>query len=92
MNVAQPLLLSENRVFISASYGRGATMLRIVQESGNWQVAKLWPEGDRVNLRLRCKFSSPVLHEGYIYGLDEGIMVCLDPELPPAQRAEEESL
>src|SRR5690606_31618820 len=23
---------------------------------------------------------SPVLHEGYLYGLDEGILVCLDPE------------
>lgn len=80
VNVAQPLLLGDNRVFISASYGRGSVMLSIEETDGDWQVTKLWPEGDRVNLQLRCKFSSPVLYEGYIYGLDEGVMVCLDPE------------
>ena len=55
-------------------------MLRVEEGDGNWQVTRLWPEGERVNLRLRCKFSSPVVHDGYIYGLDEGIMVCLDPD------------
>ena len=32
------------------------------------------------NMNMRCKFSSPMLHEGDIYGLDEGILVCLDPQ------------
>jgi outer membrane protein assembly factor BamB len=27
---------------------------------------------------MRNKFSSPVLHEGFVYGLDESILACLD--------------
>ena len=27
---------------------------------------------------MKNKFNSSVLHNGYIYGLDEGILVCLD--------------
>jgi outer membrane protein assembly factor BamB len=80
VNVAQPLLLEGNRVFITASYGRGCAMLRIEQQDGRWQARRLWPDSDGGNLELRSKFTSPVLHEGFIYGLDEGIMVCLDPE------------
>lgn len=80
VNVAQPLLQGENRVFISASYGRGCAMLKIERQNGHWQAARLWPDEEDVNLELRSKFTSPVLHEGFIYGLDEGIMVCLDPE------------
>ncbi len=84
VNVAQPLVLSDDRVFISASYGRGSALLQIVRDGEKWRVgpddAPLWPELGEVNLKLRSKFSSPVLHDGFIYGLDEGIMVCLDPE------------
>ncbi len=30
--------------------------------------------------RLKAKFTNVVFHQGYLYGLDEGVMVCLDPE------------
>lgn len=80
VNAAQPLLLEGNRVFISASYSRGSAMLRIERSGGGWQVTRLWPDSNGGNLELRSKFTSPVLHDGFIYGLDEGIMVCLDPD------------
>jgi outer membrane protein assembly factor BamB len=32
------------------------------------------------NKLMRCKFTSPVLHVGFLYGLDEGILVCLDSQ------------
>ena len=38
-------------------------MLRIEEENGSWQVSRLWPEGERVNLHLKCKFSSPLLYD-----------------------------
>ncbi len=78
VNVAQPLVFEDGRVFISCSYDVGCAMLQVRQEQdGRWSVQSLWK---RPNLNLRCKFTSPVLFEGYIYGLDEGILVCLDPE------------
>ena len=32
------------------------------------------------NKKMRCKFTSPVAHRSFLYGLDEGILVCLDQE------------
>ena len=76
INVAQPLVLSDDRVFVSRSYDVGAgAILKITVEDGKWQWKKLWE-----NKNLRCKFTSPVLYEGYIYGLDEGILACIDAE------------
>lgn len=74
INVAQPLVLSDDRVFVSRSYDVGAgAMLKISMENGKWQFKELWK-----NKNLRCKFTSPVLYEGHIYGLDEGILTCID--------------
>ena len=39
------------------------------------QVEVLW-EG----MRLKSKFANMVLHEGTVYGLDDGIMTAIDPE------------
>jgi outer membrane protein assembly factor BamB len=74
VNVAQPLVLSEDRVFISTSYDVAAgAMLKITLDDGKWQVKELWK-----NNKLRCKFTSPVFYEGHIYGLDEGILACVE--------------
>lgn len=81
VNVAQPLVIGANRLFISASYTRGCALLELVHDGDTWSPPKqVWPESGETNLKLRCKFSSPVLFEGHIYGLDEGVLVCLDPE------------
>jgi outer membrane protein assembly factor BamB len=72
--VGQPLALPENRVFTSASYGAGAKMVRVgKKEDGTWGATVVWE-----NKMLRCKFSSPIYVDGYIYGLDDGILACVD--------------
>jgi outer membrane protein assembly factor BamB len=75
INVAQPLVLSDDRVFISSNYGVGCAMLHVSQANGRWSVQPLWR-----NTNMRCKFTSPVAHERFIYGLDDGILCCLDQE------------
>ena len=75
VNVAQPILFDDGRVFLSASYGVGSAMIQVSHEGDVWKVAGLWD-----NKNLRCKFTSPILCDGYIYGLDEGILVCIDPQ------------
>jgi outer membrane protein assembly factor BamB len=75
INVAQPIVLEGDRVFISSGYGVGCAMLKITREGDNWSVEERWR-----NKNLRCRFTSPVAYQGYIYGLDEGILVCLDQE------------
>lgn len=73
VNVAQPILFEDGRVFLSASYGVGSAMIQVSRDGDTWKVTPLWD-----NKNLRCKFTSPVLFEDHIYGMDEGILVCLD--------------
>lgn len=72
INVAQPLVFDDGRVFISAGYDAGCAMLQVKFDSV-WSVDRVWQ-----NKKLRCKFSSPVVRDGFIYGLDEAHLVCLD--------------
>jgi outer membrane protein assembly factor BamB len=80
INVAQPIVLDGDRVFISSGYDIGCTMLKITESKGEWSVEDLWnPKNDHpTNKKLRAKFSNPIAYKGYIYGLDDGILVCLD--------------
>src|SRR5208337_758657 len=73
VNVAQPVVLDGDRIFISSGYGVGCAMLQIVQVEGRWVVRTLWN-----NRAMRCKFTNPVAHAGHLYGLDEGILVCVE--------------
>ena len=73
INVAQPVVLGDDLVFISSGYQVGGAALRIKQDGGEWTVKRVWKKRT-----LRCKFSSPVLYQGHLYGLDEGILVCVD--------------
>ncbi|HXG12502.1 MAG TPA: PQQ-binding-like beta-propeller repeat protein [Gemmataceae bacterium] len=75
INVAQPVVLDGDRVFISSGYNVGGALLRIREKDGQWSVEPLWK-----NTLMRCKFTSPVAREGYLYGLDDGVLVCLDQE------------
>lgn len=74
INSAQPIVVGENRFFISASYGHGAAVLEITPAGGAGFTARaLWQ-----NTRMKNKFNASVLFNGYIYGLDESILACID--------------
>lgn len=75
INVAQPVVLEGDRVFISSGYDTGCVMLRISESGGKWKVEPIWQ-----NKNMRCKFTSPVAHKGFLYGLDDGILTCVDQE------------
>lgn len=74
VNAAQPIVFDDGRIFMACSYGIGCAMVQVTHEGDTWGAKMLWE-----NKNLRAKFSSAILYEGYIYGLDEGIMVCIDP-------------
>ena len=73
--VAQPLPLPENKLFVSTGYGIGCKLFQIHQDRNSEQfyVSLVWE-----NRHLKAKFTNVVHYEGYIYGLDDGILVCLD--------------
>ena len=74
-NVAsQPLIAGPDRVFISAGEGMDAAMLQVAAGAdGQLTARELW----RTN-RMNTQFTSAVLHDGFIYGLDASILSCID--------------
>jgi outer membrane protein assembly factor BamB len=73
INVAQPLVFEDGRVFVSSGYGHGCAMLSVTLANDVWNVQEKW-----ANKKLRCKFSSPVASGDHIYGLDEAHLVCIN--------------
>ena len=79
--VAQPVPLPGDRVFVSSGYGIGCKLFQIFRnEKGNLEATLVWE-----TTRLKAKFTNVVHREGYLYGLDDGVLVCLD--LTDGQRA-----
>ena len=73
INVSQPIPVDKNRLFISAGYGKGAALLEISGSGNSFSAKPVWE-----NINMKNKFNSSVLHEGHVYGLDEGILSCVD--------------
>lgn len=69
----QPVPLDGDRVLISAGYGIGTTVLQLRNENGQFSVQPLW-----TSRHLKPKLSNVVVHGNYVYGLDDGILTCLD--------------
>jgi outer membrane protein assembly factor BamB len=73
INVSQPIQVDKNRFFISAGYGKGAALVEVSGSGNSYTAKSIWE-----NINMKNKFNSSVLHEGHVYGLDEGILTCLD--------------
>jgi len=73
INVSQPVMVDSNRFFISSGYGKGAALVEVKGSGASFTATTIWE-----NINMKNKFNSSVLHNGYVYGLDEGILTCLD--------------
>ncbi|HJY29547.1 MAG TPA: PQQ-binding-like beta-propeller repeat protein [Pyrinomonadaceae bacterium] len=73
INVSQPIMVDGNRFFISSGYGKGAALVEVKGSGNKFTASTIWE-----NTNMKNKFNSSVLYNGYVYGLDEGILVCLD--------------
>ncbi|MDE2925813.1 MAG: PQQ-like beta-propeller repeat protein [Acidobacteriota bacterium] len=73
VNSVEPLLLGDDRLFISSGYGHGAAVLEIGRGEDGYTVKTVWK-----NKRMKNKFNGSVLHEGHVYGLDDAILACVD--------------
>lgn len=61
VSAAAPLVI-DDLVFISASYGTGAALLRFREPAPE----KLWSTDEA----LSCHYATPVIHNGFLYGFD----------------------
>lgn len=72
--VSKPLALGEDGLLVSAGYGVGAKRFRLAADGGAIRSSLVWESP-----RLKAKFTNVVLHEGFLYGLDDGVLTCVDP-------------
>jgi outer membrane protein assembly factor BamB len=73
-NVATPIAVGDDRVMFSTGYGVGSKLLRITDDDGVLRAELLWETP-----RLKSKFANLAFHDGFVYGLDDGVLTCLDP-------------
>jgi len=74
--VSQPVVLGDDLVFVSVGYGVGGRLVKVSRSAGgSWRADHVWQ-----TRQLKAKFTQVVAHRGFLYGLDEGVLVCLDPK------------
>ena len=73
--VSKPVPLGDDGVLVSAGYGVGAKRFRLTRSGDEIQSSLVWESP-----RLKAKFTNVVVHEGKLYGLDDGVLACVDPE------------
>jgi outer membrane protein assembly factor BamB len=75
INAGQPIVIGDDRVFVSSGYGTGSAVVELTPQGEGFAVREIWR-----NIRMKNQFTSSVVHDGYVYGLDESILACLDAE------------
>jgi len=73
MNIIQPVLCGDDRVFISSDPARGGALLKVVKDGDRFRAEQVWK-----TKALYANFSNPVLFRGHLYGLSGGVLTCLD--------------
>ena len=73
-HIATPLALDSDRILVSSGYGTGCELLQIKRSAeDHWAAQRLWKSN-----RLKSKFANLIHRDGHIFGLDDGILVCLE--------------
>jgi outer membrane protein assembly factor BamB len=74
-HIAVPVVINDTDLVVSSGYGTGSGRVNVTHESDGWKARQIW----RSN-RMKAKFTNLILHRGYLYALDDGIMACLEVE------------
>lgn len=73
VNAVEPIVLDDQTLLIGSGYDLGGRLLKISHTDDAWSVKTAW-----TSRRFHLKFNAPVVRDGFAYGLDEGILECLD--------------
>jgi outer membrane protein assembly factor BamB len=73
----QPIPIDGDRLFLSKGYGVGASLLAVRRDAdGTISPQPLW--SPPIKKVMKTKFSNVVLRDGYIYGLDDVLLECIE--------------
>lgn len=73
-HVTPPVPAGTNRFVVSCGYGVGAFLVETkIEANGAWSANQVWK-----SIRLKSKFASLLVRDDSVYGLDDGLLACLD--------------
>jgi outer membrane protein assembly factor BamB len=76
---AQPVPLDGDRLFLSKGYGTGCSLLAIKRDpTGTLSANPLWDPP--IKNVMKTKMCNVVVHDGFIYGLDDVLLECIEAE------------
>ncbi len=73
INIATPIFIPDDKIFISASYDKGAVLLKMTADDDGIGIEEVWKS--RV---MKNHFNSSVLQGDYLYGFDNAILTCIE--------------
>jgi outer membrane protein assembly factor BamB len=73
-NVAGPVALGDDLLLVSVGYGIGSKAYRLASAGDRLHAGLAWESP-----RLKSKFANLIVHAGHVYGLDDGVLTCIDP-------------
>ena len=78
-SVTQPIALpgddgTSSQFFISGGYGKGCVLVSVASANGEFEVQEVW----KPNLSLKAKFNNVVAKDGFVYGMDDKVLTCVD--------------
>ena len=72
INIATPIFIPPDKLFISASYDKGAVMVSMKADGEKIAVEEMWK-----NRLMRNHFNASVLLGDYLYGFDNATLKCI---------------
>ena len=80
-----PLIFPDGKIFLTAGYGAGGMMIKVIPEGNSYNVDVLAQY--KPNAGLACEQQTPVYYHGFVYGIlpkDGGVfrnqLVCVSPD------------
>jgi outer membrane protein assembly factor BamB len=73
INIATPIFIPDDKIFISASYDKGAVLVRMIADRDRIGIEEVWK-----NRVMKNHFNSSVLQGDYLYGFDNAILTCIE--------------
>ncbi len=65
------MVLDDDKVVITSA--SGAALVKLSLAADRWTADVAWRRR-----RMKGGYSSPIAHDGYLYGIDESILACID--------------
>lgn len=73
---SQPVVLGDDRIFVSAGYGMGCQMIRVRANTDGSLASEIQWKG----VSMKTQFNSVATLDGHLYGLDDGLLACVNAD------------